>query len=246
RYPKFEEKPPFQTCEEIERKIARGGLSAAEQADLWDCLFLTLPEIDDLLAHVKDAARHPFLYPMFVFAAHTGTRRSEMIRSRLDDIDFAAATVTIREKKRVRGTITTRSVPLSPMLQSVLKQWMGEHPGGQQTFCLEPHVPRSRKSRSLGVPLTADEAHDHFKTTLSDSKWDKLRGWHLFRHSFCSNCAAKGIDQRIINGWVGHQTEAMVKRYRHLIPNQEQAAIRTVFSQSAGEDSTAPEPPSPA
>ena len=42
-YPKTDEKPPFQTWEEIERQIARGGLSAAEQKDLWDCLFLTLP-----------------------------------------------------------------------------------------------------------------------------------------------------------------------------------------------------------
>jgi hypothetical protein len=31
--------------QEIERKIARGGLTEAEQEDLWDCLFLTLPQI---------------------------------------------------------------------------------------------------------------------------------------------------------------------------------------------------------
>ena len=51
----------------------------------------------------------------------------------------------------------------------------------------------------------------------------------MFRHSFCSNCAAKGIDQRLINAWVGHQTEEMVRRYRHLIPNQQQEAIRVVY-----------------
>jgi hypothetical protein len=53
--------------------------------------------------------------------------------------------------------------------------------------------------------------------------------WHVFRHSFCSNCAARGVDQRIINAWVGHQTEEMVRRYRHPIPNQQQEAIRLVF-----------------
>ena len=31
-------------------------------------------------------------------------------------------------------------------------------------------------------------------------------------------------------GRLGHQTEEMRKRYRHLIPNQEQAAILTVFN----------------
>ena len=38
-----------------------------------------------------------------------------------------------------------------------------------------------------------------------------------------------GIDQRLINGWVGHQTPEMVKRYRHLIPSQQRQAIAEVF-----------------
>jgi site-specific recombinase XerD len=56
-----------------------------------------------------------------------------------------------------------------------------------------------------------------------------LRGWHVLRHSFCSNCAARGIDQRLINAWAGHQTEEVVRRYQHLIPDQQRAAIRSVF-----------------
>jgi integrase len=114
-------------------------------------------------------------------------------------------------------------------LRSVMKNWIADHPGGEFTFCQETIVPRSKKSRTAPTPLTRDEAHDHFKRTLTDSPWAKLRGWHIFRHSFCSNCAAAGIDQRIIDAWVGHQTEEMVRRYRHLIPSQSQEAIRIVF-----------------
>ncbi|MCY2988005.1 MAG: hypothetical protein NTY19_09105 [Planctomycetota bacterium] len=62
RFPKMTEKPPFQTWQEIERKIARGGLTKAEVADLWDCLFLTLPEIEELLEFVREHARQPFIY----------------------------------------------------------------------------------------------------------------------------------------------------------------------------------------
>lgn len=229
RYPKSTEKPPFQTREEIERKIARGGLTETEQAELWDCLFLTLPEIEELLGFVKQSAKQPFIHPMFVFAAHTGARRSEMVRSEIDDFDFVGATVLIREKKRVRGKLSTRRVPLSPLLVEAMQQWFANHPGGRYTFALGSDVPRSGKTRDLGTQITRDEAHDHFKRTLAGSKWNKLRGWHVFRHSFCSNCAAKGIDQRIINAWVGHQTEEMVRRYRHLVPNQQQEAIRLVF-----------------
>ncbi|MCY2993347.1 MAG: site-specific integrase [Planctomycetota bacterium] len=229
RFPKMAEKPPFQTWEEIERKIARGGLTDTEKAELWDCLFLTLSEIDELLDFVRQHARQPFIYPMFLFAAHTGARRSELIRSEIDDIGFDAATVIVREKKRVRGKLSTRRVPLSPLLYRVLHDWVANHPGGKYTFCLGPPAAGTQTARDVTTQITGDEAHDHFKRTLAGSKWDKLRGWHVFRHSFCSNCAAKGIDQRIINAWVGHQTEEMVRRYRHLIPNQQQEAIRLVF-----------------
>jgi integrase len=232
RYPKTTERPAFQTWDDIERRIKRGGLTPAQQADLWDCLFLTLPEIEAALEHVRREAAYPFLYPMIVFAAHTGARRSEMIRSQIDDLDLVRKTVIIREKKRVPGKCTTRSVPLSPHLTDVLQDWLAIHPGGQWTFCHTPDVLASRNGNRDLAALTVGDAHRAFKRVFVDSKWSKLRGWHVFRHSFCSNAAAAGIDQRIINGWVGHQTEEMVRRYRHLIPSQQQEAIQQVFSRS--------------
>jgi integrase len=111
-----------------------------------------------------------------------------------------------------------------------MRDWLGDHPGGQYLFCLPAVVGRSKTRRSAPSPVTRDEAHDHFGRTLAGSKWEVLRGWHVFRHSFCSNCAAAGVDQRLIDAWVGHQTDEMRRRYRHLIPNQERQAIQTVFS----------------
>jgi integrase len=229
RYPRTSEKPRFQTWQEIDRRIRRGDLTPDQEAELWACLFLTTGEIDELLAHVRDSARHPFIYPMFCFAAHTGARRSEMLRSEIDDIDFYTKSITIREKKRVRGTTTTRTVPLAPELDRVLTKWFDEHPGGSYTFCHQLDVPRSKKQRDAYEPLTKHESVTHFRCTLAESKWEKLHGWHVFRHSFCSNCASAGIDQRFINAWVGHQTEEMVRRYRHLIPNQQLQEIQRVF-----------------
>jgi integrase len=253
-YPKADEKPPFQTKEEIERKLR--GLSARERAELWDCLFLTLPEIDELLAYVREHGAHPWIHPLFAFAAHTGARRSETIRVRVHDVDFDGGTVLLHEKKRTKGKRTTRRVPLSPALTTILQAWLSEHPGGPYLFCHAGEVFRSKKrSRTTGhqwgrgratslkgrmatvrtresaAPgaLTKDELHHHFGRTLAGSKWAVMRGWHVLRHSFASNCAAKGIDQRLIDAWLGHQTEEMKKRYRHLIPSTEQAAIRAVF-----------------
>lgn len=63
-YPKTKEKPPFQTRQEIQRRIARGGLSESDKAVLWESLYLTAEELKSFLDHVREAARHPFIYPM--------------------------------------------------------------------------------------------------------------------------------------------------------------------------------------
>ena len=53
-YPKEDEKPQFMTRAEIERQIAAGGLTGAQQKDLWNALFLTLAEVAEMLDHLRD------------------------------------------------------------------------------------------------------------------------------------------------------------------------------------------------
>jgi integrase len=249
------------TWAEIEQRIARGGLTLTQEEidNLWDCLFLDTKRIEELLGDVKEHAAHPFIYPMFVFVAHTGARRSEMMRSEVDDLDFQAGEVVLREKKKNRSKkVTFRRVPMSDLFRRVLKEWLAnDHPGGRYTFCVGEMVARSKKrSKTTGhqsglerakslkgrmatvrereqrpglEPLTKKEAYDHFKRTLAGSKWEVVRGFHVFRHSFASNCAAKGVRPDVIDRWMGHQTEEMRRRYRHLFPQETQDALRKVF-----------------
>jgi integrase len=261
KYDKGDEKTPFMTWAEIERRIARGGLTQKQIDHLWDCLYLDHQQVAELLAHVKEHATYPFLYPMFVFVAQTGARRSEMIRSQVEDLDFATGLVCIREKKRDRSVkFTFRHVDMSPLFREVMKGWLNEgHPGGPYTFCHSDVVARSRKrSKTTGhkgektrgttlaermasvrerderpapEPLTRNEATYYFKQVLAESKWKVVLGFHIFRHSLASNAAAAGVQQDVINGWLGHQTEDMRKRYRHLFPQEKEDAIRRVFGQ---------------
>jgi integrase len=224
KFPKTADKPRFQTWDEIEYQIETCHLSDDEQAELWDCLFLTLPEIDEFLSSIKENARHPFIYPMVVAAAHTGARKSELIRSQRRDIDFRTNVLTLREKKRSRGRLTTRTIPISATLQETMTNWFQQHAGGPQSFCIANPFANDQ----VPAALTVNQGHSHLQNTLV-GKWKNVKGWHVLRHSFASNCAARGVDQRIINAWMGHQTDEMVRRYRHLIPSEHQAAIRMVF-----------------
>ncbi len=253
RYPKTDEKPPFQTRAEIERQLP--GLPPKKAAELWEALYLTLPEIERLLAHVEANALHPWIYPLVATAAHTGARKGELLRMRIGDVDFAAGIVSIQERKRVHGRRTTRRVPLSTSLASILADWLKRHPGGDYLFAQAEEVERSKKrSRTTGhpwkdrpgavkerlaavrdrerpgiLPLTEDEAGDHLRRTLKGCEWSVIRGYHILRHSFVSALASKGVDQRIIDELVGHQSEEQRRRYRHLYPATIKEAVKSVF-----------------
>ncbi len=221
--PLTDEKPPFMTRKEIAVIVERGGLTEEDENRLWEAIYLETAEVSEVLEHVRKISRYPFIYPMMVFVAHTSARRSEMVRSLIEDIDFRSRTVLLREKKKSRTkAMTYRRVDMSPLLHQVMTEWIKHHPGGQHTFC-------QLKGFRRVTPLTTWQAQHHLKQTMAKSDWSVLKGFHVFRHSFASNLAAAGVDQRVIDEFMGHQTEEMRRRYRHLFPAQRRAAIESVF-----------------
>jgi len=70
-YAKARAKPSFQTREQIERQVARGGLSALEAKDLWSSLFLTLNQVQEMLAHVQARGGRPWVHVAFCIASAT-------------------------------------------------------------------------------------------------------------------------------------------------------------------------------
>lgn len=222
--PKTGEKPPFQTWEQIVRKIERGGLTADQQANLWECLWLDQQQTLECLVWVREHARQPFLYPMFAFAAYTGARRGEIIRSERDDWDFDARTVTIRQKKADRSkSFTRRNVPIHPDLVEVMQEWFKNHPGGPWTIANEE-----------GLPVSGRMATKYFRGVVRGGKWDVLHGFHTFRHSLASNLASSAVDQRLINEILGHHTEEMERRYRHLLPQKKEHTLSSLFRAEIG------------
>ena len=157
----------------------------------------------------------------------------------------------------MKGRRTTRRAPLTPLLRAALETWLAEHPGGDALFCHPREVRHSSKrSRTVGHPngklrattvegrtasvkpredapgvgpLTVDECRDHIDRTLAGTKWEVIKGLHVLRHSMISCMAAAGTDQRIIDDIVGHTSEDMRRRYRHLTPELKGRAVESVF-----------------
>jgi integrase len=214
-FPKFVEKEPFRTRAQIEAILVGGRVAAEDAGRYWEGLYLTKEEVHEVLGHVLDHATHDFVHPMFCVAACTGARRSEIVRSQREDWDLDSGVVAIRQKKQDKSrTFTRRYVEINGLLSDVMRTWFARHPGGPSALCLPD-----------GRPLTASLADDYFERALKASRWDKvLRGFHVFRHTFASLLASEGVDQRLIDAFMGHSTVIRV-RYQHLFPKDRATAI---------------------
>jgi hypothetical protein len=119
-----------------------------------------------MLEWVKTRPVSPWVYPMLCFAAHTGARRSEIVRALPSDLDLASSVVTIREKKRDKTKTTTRRVPLTPLLKKVMANWMKQRARGTTLFC-----------KGDGKEIAPREAMNYLDRALRVSKWKVLRGF---------------------------------------------------------------------
>ena len=215
------DREPFRSMAEIERRIGRGGLTDDEIDRSWECLYPTGDELRERLESIKAHATDRFVYPMVAFVSPTGCRRAEMLRSRIDDIDLDDGIVYVRERKRdTSKEFTMRTVDLHPRPRAVLTDWFAAHPGGQHTSC-----------RGDAGPLTENMATDHLnRTPKAGEKWRIIPGFHTSRHSFASIPASKGVDQRLIDALMGHQTEEMKKRHQHLFPKTLKRAVEVLLT----------------
>lgn len=212
-----EGREPFRTFDQIQAIIARQGLKGKEAGRLWECLYLSSEDVDECLQHAERHGTAPFVYPMLAMVALTGCRRSEMLRSRPDDWDFTQGVVHIREQKRdTSRKYTTRAVDIHPTLAVIMKAWIHANPGSTNV------ITRPGETGELSVHT----AHNSLKATLAKHpRWRHIPGFHTFRHSFASILACRGVDPRIIDRYMGHQTEDMRHRYMHLFPNATKEAI---------------------
>lgn len=109
-------------------------------------------------------------------------------------------------------------------MKAELVAWREKRVRGQHVIC-EPDgsgpINNDRANRVFWQPMRGttwclDNGRDLFKV-----------GFHTYRHSFASNLAAAAVDQRVIDEMMGHTTEAMRKRYRHLFPTAKTSAIES-------------------
>jgi integrase len=199
----------FRTGKEIEELAETGDYDDRQIADLRRFRYLTEEEVHDLL----ESAQNSPIYAFIAVAAYTGMRLSEIRRLAWADVDLQGGRILARGSKGSQSQQESpRYISLHPKLGEILKARKA-NASGALVFGDED-----------GNEQTKDYLYYHLSQLTDGTDFDGIR-FHVLRHSFASNLAAKGVDQRVIDSFMGHQTEAMRKRYQHLFPEDLQAAV---------------------
>jgi integrase len=198
----------------------------------FDIRFLTEAELVALLEAV-DVDEEPLGHTdwaMFLTAALTGLRQSELLGLEWRDIDFAAERVRVRRSYvrghwgRPKSRYSSRSVPMAPQVAVALRRHLDRSQHRDREHLVFGH-PRT------GKVLSASAIDRRFKKALRAAKVREVRFEDL-RHTFGTRLAANGVPPRDIQEWMGHEDIRTTQIYAAYEPREHEVeALNEAFSE---------------
>lgn len=183
--------------------------------------------------------------PLILTAILTGLRSSELRGLRWQDIDLAAATITVRQRADQWGVIGPpksdagkRTVPIPPELVAELKRWKLRSPHSKQdlAFPSSTGTPQRHNNmlRRMFFPLqvraglSKPQLDRAGKPKVNDEGEPQLTGrysFHELRHAAASGWIANKIDLKRLQVWIGHESiQLTLDTYGHLLKDAERDA----------------------
>lgn len=137
---------------------------------------------------------------MTIYAA--GLRRSEAAHLRVNDIDSARMTITVRQGKGQKD----RLVMLSPVLLQTLRQYWRHNKPKQWLF------PGDKPDQ----PISDNDIFAVFHNAVRHAGITKKVSPHSLRHSFATHLLESGTNLRTIQVLLGHRSLKTTARYLHV------------------------------
>jgi integrase len=196
-----------------------------------DVRFLTLDELDALIAHARPRdPRQPVDLQaldrvLYRVAAMTGLRQGELLALRWMDVDWLAGRVRVRQNY-VRGEYGTpksrrsvRSVPMADEVARALEGWsqVSVFTGDDDLVFCNP---------GSGEPLSASKVTKRMQAALAAAGLDDRRYvFHDLRHTFGTRMASAGAPLVSIKAWMGHRSIETTLIYADWCPSGRDAEI---------------------
>jgi integrase len=185
--------------------------------------FLTLDELDALLAHARAGEFQKLDQAIFLAAAMTGLRKGELLALRWKDVDWKAGRIRVRQNYVMgqfgtpKSKRSTRSVPMADEVGGALDRHFKAARLQADDALVFGHpltgAPMYRQgvTRRLHRALRAAEIDDHV--------------FHDLRHTFGTRMAAAGVAMRTLQEWMGHRDIATTQRYADYAPSGREAEL---------------------
>lgn len=147
----------------------------------------------------RTGARNEWLLPLMLFAAETGMRRGELCLARWEHVDLAVGTLLLPAE--ITKTNTSRTVPLSPAAQDVLRT-----------------LPRPNSDDDTRIfPVSPSAVTQAWRRARKRASLEDLR-LHDLRHEAASRLFELGLNVMEVAAVTGHKDLRSLKRYTHIDP----------------------------
>lgn len=206
-----------------------------KKADGTDTYCWRKEEVQAIIEHCNTEELH-WLQNVVIGLAGTGLRISELASLRWSDVDLGKGMITLTDEtahkarstreKRTTKSGYSRSFPIQDELRIVLEQ-LTHHPDGKVFHGplggkIKADTVRRILIRDVLTPLSSRFPVQGDQPGFIDGRL------HSFRHYFCSNCANRGVKERVLMSWLGHRNSKMVHRYYHLHDDESRRQMEQV------------------
>ncbi len=159
---------------------------------------LSAEEVLALLKSVNNIKHRALLYVLY----SAGLRVGEVVRLRVNDLDYERRTITVRQGKGRKDRVTL----LSDAAALVIKEYAEGMSAQQWLFPGQD----GRKH------LTERSVQKLFEKCKGEAGIVKPVSVHSLRHSFATHLLEGGTDLRYIQELLGHQSSKTTQRYTHV------------------------------
>ncbi len=181
-------------------------------------VILSLEEVHTLLRCVRLPRYRACLSTIYA----CGLRLQEGTHLQVPDIDSARMVVHVRDGKGAKD----RYVPLPQQTLEMLRQYWKTH---RHPVWLFPAPGRSGLGMATATaPMPRNSVQDAFRAALKASGIHKRASVHTLRHSWATHLLEAGVNLRLIQHYLGHNSPSTTALYTHLTAKAEAMAMEAI------------------
>jgi site-specific recombinase XerD len=177
-------------------------------------VILSIAEVHAILSHLRQPAYRACLSVIY----GCGLRLLEGVQLQVQDIDSSRMCLHIRQGKGNKD----RYVPLPDNVLPLLRACWLTHRHPTYLF------PAKTKGRTTTTTMCPSGVQRAFKAALQESGVNKAASVHTLRHSWATHLLEAGVNLRLIQIWMGHNSLQTTALYTHLTRPAEEVAARAI------------------